>query len=166
MGPGCKGPAQRQANKDADRGSNEYRHDTAARNLFHDVRSRRPEGNTHSKFPPALSDEVRLNAVEPGYRENQREDRKAKEEVRGKALSAKTIFFKKVSCSDQISHCKCGIHAMDILVDCARSASGGTLPYAWSLTGSQQLPSGLSLNASTGVISGTPTTTAGRSPST
>ena len=63
MGPGCKGPAQRQANKDADRGSNEYRHDPAARNLFHDVRSRRPKGNTHSKFPPALSDEVRLNAV-------------------------------------------------------------------------------------------------------
>jgi RHS repeat-associated protein len=41
------------------------------------------------------------------------------------------------------------------------SASGGTLPYAWSLTGSQQLPSGLSLNASTAVISGTPTTAAG-----
>jgi hypothetical protein len=95
------------------------------------VRSRRPEGNTYSKFPPPLSDEVRLNAVEPGYRENQREDCKAKEEVRGKALSAKTIFFKKVSCSDQISYCKCGIDAMDILVDCARKAnpSKGDMEY-------------------------------------
>ncbi|MGH3859100.1 M14 family zinc carboxypeptidase [Actinokineospora sp.] len=32
-------------------------------------------------------------------------------------------------------------------------ASGGTVPYTWSATG---LPAGLSLNASTGVISGTP----------
>ncbi|MGZ4989213.1 MAG: DUF4082 domain-containing protein [Methylobacter sp.] len=36
------------------------------------------------------------------------------------------------------------------------TASGGTSPYTWSITGS--LPAGLSLNASTGVISGTPTT--------
>ena len=36
------------------------------------------------------------------------------------------------------------------------SASGGTLPYTWSvITGA--LPTGLSLNASTGIISGTPT---------
>ena len=34
-------------------------------------------------------------------------------------------------------------------------ASGGTMPYTWSATG---LPPGLSLNALTGVISGTPTT--------
>ncbi|MCB1225566.1 MAG: putative Ig domain-containing protein, partial [Verrucomicrobiales bacterium] len=38
------------------------------------------------------------------------------------------------------------------------SASGGTSPYAWAVT-TGALPSGLSLNASTGVISGTPTTT-------
>ena len=35
------------------------------------------------------------------------------------------------------------------------SASGGTAPYTWSATG---LPPGLSINASTGLISGTPTT--------
>jgi hypothetical protein len=42
------------------------------------------------------------------------------------------------------------------------TASGGTLPYAWSLA-SGSLPAGLSLNASTGTISGTPTA-AGTSP--
>jgi len=35
------------------------------------------------------------------------------------------------------------------------SASGGTPPYTWSATG---LPAGLSINASSGLISGTPTT--------
>ncbi len=35
-------------------------------------------------------------------------------------------------------------------------ASGGTLPYTWSISAGA-LPGGLSLNASTGVISGTPT---------
>ncbi len=36
-------------------------------------------------------------------------------------------------------------------------ATGGTIPYAWSIT-SGTLPAGLTLNSSTGVISGTPTT--------
>ncbi len=35
------------------------------------------------------------------------------------------------------------------------SASGGTAPYTWTATG---LPAGLSINSSTGLISGTPTT--------
>jgi hypothetical protein len=39
------------------------------------------------------------------------------------------------------------------------TASGGTTPYTWALTGGA-LPAGLSLNASTGAISGTPTTAA------
>ena len=37
------------------------------------------------------------------------------------------------------------------------NASGGTAPYAWSIT-TGSLPAGLTLNASTGAISGTPTT--------
>jgi Putative Ig domain len=39
----------------------------------------------------------------------------------------------------------------------ALQGSGGTQPYSWSLS-SGSLPTGLSLNASSGVISGTPTT--------
>jgi hypothetical protein len=39
------------------------------------------------------------------------------------------------------------------------AATGGTAPYTWSLT-SGTLPAGLSLNASTGAITGTPTATA------
>jgi hypothetical protein len=40
-------------------------------------------------------------------------------------------------------------------VSLALSATGGTTPYSFSATG---LPAGLSINASSGVISGTPTT--------
>ncbi|MGA8730703.1 MAG: Ig domain-containing protein, partial [Terracidiphilus sp.] len=39
------------------------------------------------------------------------------------------------------------------------AATGGTSPYAWSLT-SGTLPAGLTLNAATGAISGTPTAAA------
>jgi hypothetical protein len=38
------------------------------------------------------------------------------------------------------------------------TASGGTTPYSWSISAGA-LPAGFSLNAATGVISGTPTTT-------
>lgn len=41
-------------------------------------------------------------------------------------------------------------------VTLALAASGGTTPYTWSATG---LPAGLTIKASTGVVSGTPTTT-------
>lgn len=40
------------------------------------------------------------------------------------------------------------------------TANGGTLPYTWSLAGGSTLPPGLTLSTA-GVISGTPTTTAG-----
>jgi len=42
------------------------------------------------------------------------------------------------------------------------TAAGGTGPYTWSLAGgSNALPAGLSLNATTGLITGTPTTSTG-----
>jgi RHS repeat-associated protein len=41
------------------------------------------------------------------------------------------------------------------------SAEGGSPPYTWSLTSGSQLPAGLSLSASSGAITGTPTTTGG-----
>ncbi len=43
------------------------------------------------------------------------------------------------------------------------AATGGTTPYTWSVT-SGTLPAGLNLNASTGVISGTPTALANTTP--
>jgi hypothetical protein len=43
------------------------------------------------------------------------------------------------------------------------SATGGTAPYSWSLT-SGTLPAGLSLNATTGMIAGTPTVVASATP--
>src|SRR6202049_4518992 len=45
----------------------------------------------------------------------------------------------------------------------ALAATGGTLPLSWTLTAGN-LPAGLPLNASTGVISGIPTATAARTP--
>jgi hypothetical protein len=42
----------------------------------------------------------------------------------------------------------------------ALTATGGTAPYTWQLTAGR-LPIGLTLNAATGVISGTPTSTMG-----
>jgi len=42
-----------------------------------------------------------------------------------------------------------------VAVSLRMTASGGTAPYTWSATG---LPAGLSINSSTGLISGTPTT--------
>ncbi|MEC3977514.1 M4 family metallopeptidase [Amycolatopsis sp. H20-H5] len=47
--------------------------------------------------------------------------------------------------------------AVGTAVNLPLSASGGTAPYTWTATG---LPAGLSINASTGAISGTPTTAA------
>ncbi|MHC4714188.1 MAG: putative Ig domain-containing protein [Planctomycetota bacterium] len=44
-------------------------------------------------------------------------------------------------------------------------ATGGVTPYSWSIV-SGSLPAGLSLNSSTGEISGTPTTGGRRSRST
>jgi hypothetical protein len=38
-------------------------------------------------------------------------------------------------------------------------ATGGTTPYQWSIKSTTPLPAGLTLNASTGVISGKPTKT-------
>jgi hypothetical protein len=44
----------------------------------------------------------------------------------------------------------------NVFYSAALSATGGTAPYAWSVT-QGSLPAGLSLNATTGVVSGTPT---------
>jgi len=49
-----------------------------------------------------------------------------------------------------------GVHLSGTSYGSTLSASGGNAPYAWSVT-SGQLPSGLSIAAATGVISGTPT---------
>jgi hypothetical protein len=45
--------------------------------------------------------------------------------------------------------------ALNVAYSTTLAASGGTLPYTWSIVGGS-LPAGLSLNSSTGVISGTP----------
>jgi len=50
-----------------------------------------------------------------------------------------------------------------IAYNAALSATGGTAPYRWSFT-SGTLPTGLSLNASTGAITGTPTQSVTNSP--
>jgi hypothetical protein len=39
------------------------------------------------------------------------------------------------------------------------TATGGTSPYTWGITSTTKLPTGLTLNASTGAITGTPTAT-------
>lgn len=41
---------------------------------------------------------------------------------------------------------------------CQLTATGGTAPYTYSLAGGTALEPGIGLNASTGLISGTPTT--------
>jgi hypothetical protein len=41
------------------------------------------------------------------------------------------------------------------------AAAGGSPPYNWNLTGGSTLPAGLSLSASSGAITGTPTAVAG-----
>jgi subtilisin family serine protease len=46
---------------------------------------------------------------------------------------------------------------VNVVTSLQMSASGGSTPYTWSATG---LPTGLSINASSGLISGTPTTAA------
>lgn len=55
----------------------------------------------------------------------------------------------------------CGNGTVNVAYTCNMTATGGTLPYTWSFSaGGLTACTGLSLNASTGVISGTPTVAA------
>ncbi len=63
--------------------------------------------------------------------------------------------IKIISEPPQIEDPKCSDGQVDFPYECQLKATGGSLPYTWSIF-SGRLPQGLSLNAATGLIAGTP----------